>query len=180
MALIKCSECGRQISEKAEYCPNCGCPVEREQVQKQNQSALVCPECGQQISENAECCPNCGFPIQDAVIKPSKFVQTNDVGKCRHNKKSLGQRKAAFLIISMIIIVLAGAVLIYMHVNKSSDNYVSQDLKIFELKGRVRQCSIRGGTIGALPSPIDMYFSYDGKLERFVTDEDTYPQIRNL
>lgn len=28
MALIKCSECGRKISDKATICPICGCPVE--------------------------------------------------------------------------------------------------------------------------------------------------------
>lgn len=33
MALIKCSECGHDISEKALICTNCGCPIE---VTKQN------------------------------------------------------------------------------------------------------------------------------------------------
>lgn len=27
MALIKCPECGKEISDKAPSCPNCGCPV---------------------------------------------------------------------------------------------------------------------------------------------------------
>lgn len=27
MALIKCSECGKKISNKAKTCPNCGCPI---------------------------------------------------------------------------------------------------------------------------------------------------------
>lgn len=27
MALIKCSECGKEISDKASACPHCGCPV---------------------------------------------------------------------------------------------------------------------------------------------------------
>ena len=27
MALIKCSECGQQISDKANVCPKCGCPI---------------------------------------------------------------------------------------------------------------------------------------------------------
>ncbi len=27
MALIKCPECGKEISDKASACPNCGCPV---------------------------------------------------------------------------------------------------------------------------------------------------------
>ena len=28
MALIKCPECGKQISDKAESCPNCGYRIE--------------------------------------------------------------------------------------------------------------------------------------------------------
>lgn len=27
MALIKCPECGKEISDKAASCPNCGCPI---------------------------------------------------------------------------------------------------------------------------------------------------------
>lgn len=27
MALIKCSECNKEISDRAEFCPNCGCPL---------------------------------------------------------------------------------------------------------------------------------------------------------
>lgn len=29
MALIKCPECGREISDKASSCPNCGCPIQK-------------------------------------------------------------------------------------------------------------------------------------------------------
>lgn len=28
MALVKCSECGKEISSKATACPYCGCPIE--------------------------------------------------------------------------------------------------------------------------------------------------------
>ena len=27
MALIKCPECGKEISDKASTCPSCGCPI---------------------------------------------------------------------------------------------------------------------------------------------------------
>lgn len=30
MALIKCSECGKEISDKADKCPNCGRPVKKQ------------------------------------------------------------------------------------------------------------------------------------------------------
>lgn len=33
MALLQCSECGKQISDKASACPNCGNPVVQESSQ---------------------------------------------------------------------------------------------------------------------------------------------------
>lgn len=36
MALIKCIECGNEISNKAEVCPNCGCPVSETVKEKNN------------------------------------------------------------------------------------------------------------------------------------------------
>lgn len=39
MALINCPECGKEISDKATTCPNCGCPVaKRIEEQSENQS----------------------------------------------------------------------------------------------------------------------------------------------
>lgn len=32
MALIKCSECGKEISDKANTCVNCGCPINNDKV----------------------------------------------------------------------------------------------------------------------------------------------------
>ena len=37
MAMIKCSECKKEMSDKALKCPNCGCP---------NVPKIKCPECG--------------------------------------------------------------------------------------------------------------------------------------
>ena len=32
MALIKCPECGKEISDAAESCPNCGYPIKGQQL----------------------------------------------------------------------------------------------------------------------------------------------------
>ena len=41
MALIKCSECGHMISDKAMKCPKCGCPVEQAFLQDSSQKATT-------------------------------------------------------------------------------------------------------------------------------------------
>lgn len=38
MALIKCSECGKEISDKSTACIHCGCPIE---IKKEK----ICPSC---------------------------------------------------------------------------------------------------------------------------------------
>jgi hypothetical protein len=40
MALIKCPECGKEVSDKAVACPNCGCPVS-EQFSKNEDNEIV-------------------------------------------------------------------------------------------------------------------------------------------
>ena len=36
MALIRCTECGQMVSDKASRCPKCGCPTKKETVQHQD------------------------------------------------------------------------------------------------------------------------------------------------
>ena len=56
MALITCVECGNKVSDKAECCPECGCPVELK---------ITCFECGASISDKNEICPKCGVPLKE-------------------------------------------------------------------------------------------------------------------
>ncbi|MBM6991705.1 MAG: zinc ribbon domain-containing protein [Prevotella sp.] len=51
MAIIKCPECGRQISDKAPVCPNCGVEIAGK--------ITKCPQCGEVYFNNQEVCPNC-------------------------------------------------------------------------------------------------------------------------
>jgi RNA polymerase subunit RPABC4/transcription elongation factor Spt4 len=43
MALIKCKECGREVSDKANNCPNCGCPVDDRQESWSDNIDMVTP-----------------------------------------------------------------------------------------------------------------------------------------
>ena len=40
MALIKCSECGKEVSDKASNCPNCGAPIKEDEIQKEVKAGI--------------------------------------------------------------------------------------------------------------------------------------------
>lgn len=51
MAIIKCPECGHQISDKAPVCPSCGVEIAGKITR--------CPQCGEVYFKDREMCPNC-------------------------------------------------------------------------------------------------------------------------
>lgn len=48
MALIKCSECGKDVSEKAASCPYCGNPISQHSpiLKEEIEEYISCPKCG--------------------------------------------------------------------------------------------------------------------------------------
>lgn len=44
MALIKCTECGNEVSNKATACPKCGAPIEQKETPKVEEPKIVQPQ----------------------------------------------------------------------------------------------------------------------------------------
>ena len=59
MAIIKCPECGHQISDKAPTCPSCGVEIAGKVTR--------CPKCGEVYLNNEDWCPHCHYPTQQAA-----------------------------------------------------------------------------------------------------------------
>ena len=70
MAIIKCPECGHQISDKAPVCPNCGVEIAGKVTQ--------CPNCGEIYFRNEDSCPNCHRPTtaRGQETQPAEAVPT--------------------------------------------------------------------------------------------------------
>lgn len=90
MALIKCPECGKEVSDKATACPNCGVEIAPAEVK-----AIICPECGSEINPAQNICKNCGYD-------PIKIAK----GKSRKKKKMI----AIVLCILVVIAIIVGVV----------------------------------------------------------------------
>ena len=87
MAIIKCPECGHQISDKAPVCPSCGVEIAGK--------VIKCPHCGEVYFNNMEMCPNChelnptlthmtqrpAQPLQPSSIRQSASVQQQASGQ---------------------------------------------------------------------------------------------------
>lgn len=61
MALIKCPECSREISDKAESCPQCGLPLAKVISDTSNAKTVNCLDCKKEFNFDAEVCPHCGL-----------------------------------------------------------------------------------------------------------------------
>ena len=70
--IIKCPECGHQVSDRAKTCPSCGIEIAGKVTR--------CPDCGEIIFKDQAECPNCHCPInRDAVEEPLEKAVTTVV-----------------------------------------------------------------------------------------------------
>ena len=79
MALITCQECGNKVSDQAESCPECGCPVEKKILEIK----ITCFECGESFIQSQKTCPKCGAPNK----KPTQFDLSPNDEKVRESIK---------------------------------------------------------------------------------------------
>ena len=62
MAIIKCPECGHQVSDRAKTCPSCGIEIAGKITR--------CPDCGEYIFKDDRECPNCHCSINASASEP--------------------------------------------------------------------------------------------------------------
>lgn len=64
--IIKCPECGHQVSDRAKTCPSCGVDIAGKVTR--------CPDCGEYIFKDDHECPNCHCSINAAASEPAPVI----------------------------------------------------------------------------------------------------------
>ena len=101
MSLIKCKECGKEISDTATCCVHCGCPIIKE---------TICPECKKTIPNQETVCPNCGFQLEGkSEVQPKNKT---------FNKRTL----IPILLVAVIILIIV-LVIVFTNGDKLVCNY---------------------------------------------------------
>lgn len=83
MALIRCPECGCEISDKALSCPKCGCPKEeymkpKELPPEKRPELFNCVNCGRPLPIGIDRCIYCAYEYKE--IKSEQLQRESDTG----------------------------------------------------------------------------------------------------
>lgn len=68
MALVRCPECGKEISDSAKSCPGCGYVFTE---------TKFCRFCGEKIAADSVVCTKCGRQVEDMSSKNPNIVINN-------------------------------------------------------------------------------------------------------
>jgi uncharacterized membrane protein YvbJ len=71
--IIKCPECGHQVSDRAKTCPSCGVDILGKVTR--------CPDCGEYIFKDDHECPNCHCSINAAAPESNPSSQNTQSGQ---------------------------------------------------------------------------------------------------
>jgi rRNA maturation endonuclease Nob1 len=91
-----CLYCGLQLPDRADFCPQCGRPIEdairvESGVQmRRTTMAKGCLYCGLQLPDRADFCPQCGRPLERGfTIRPIQEPEFERLHKERKGKDDL-------------------------------------------------------------------------------------------
>ena len=103
MAMIKCPECGQEISDKAKKCVHCG-----KILIEDKPATKICSDCGKENPIDATECVHCGCPFEEEkkdeqLVAESVPVQTPIETKPKKN--------IAKIVIPIVVIVVLGAII---------------------------------------------------------------------
>lgn len=149
--LIRCPECGHQVSEKAPLCPNCGVEIAG--------NISVCQQCGTKYISGTEC-PSCGSkeytesnepvvvasPIEEKheiiaepIVEPMENVEENEFEEIptEHSKqegiKKEKESRTSTLVVSLLIATLICGIGLYFYKDATermgNEQLVNQDVK---------------------------------------------------
>lgn len=107
MAIIKCIDCGKDISDRSEFCIHCGCPISfskssktQEEMQYSEQAFTTCPVCKKQFPNGALKCDVCLYsvlPSENIKIDNKTIVECPYCQSSNTKKISSASRAASLL-----------------------------------------------------------------------------------
>lgn len=128
MAIIKCPECGHEVSDAAERCPNCGVAIAG--------NIKVCPDCGRVVLKNATTCPSCGARFQvsedgEATApkenREARSSQYSNIDPYAPDGKKKRSNKGIIIGVVVAVVIVGLGALAYILISKSQREMNEQE-----------------------------------------------------
>lgn len=100
MAMIKCPECGKDISNQSDKCIYCGFPI-------RNEDMIVCSNCGVLNQAGSTFCSSCGNPLIKGITAPSTTKAHKSANKKKHSKKRHSKAPLFMSLFFLLLILIA-------------------------------------------------------------------------
>jgi len=116
--IIKCPECGHQVSDQAKTCPSCGIEIAGKITR--------CPDCGEVIFKEQPVCPSCHCSINGAVAPEETAVVQQQPAQAEKQPAPRRPRKhragITALIVAFVIALIVVFLGIYFMKNQEQQN----------------------------------------------------------
>lgn len=98
--MIKCPECGKDISNQSDKCIYCGFPI-------RNEDMIVCSNCGVLNQAGSTFCSSCGNPLVKGITAPSTAKAHKSANKKKHSKKRHSKAPLFMSLFFLLLILIA-------------------------------------------------------------------------
>ena len=98
--MIKCPECGKDISNQSDKCIYCGFPI-------RNEDMIVCSNCGVLNQAGSTFCSSCGNPLVKGITAPSTTKAHKSANKKKHSKKRHSKAPLFMSLFFLLLILIA-------------------------------------------------------------------------
>lgn len=194
---IFCKNCGKELNEKLEFCPNCG-------ISRMGGNDRFCSKCGSRIENDAKFCPNCGkkspsnlninvkilpikkiaivlgilFLLVSGIITGSKIIpkifvtpeQLMTEGNYEKAYSKAKKDKKEQVLVENLIIDICNDIKDNM---KDPSSFGLRDVW-YESRGRKRMVLYTSGknSVGGIVSSLEFYFFNEGEYQMFTSITD--------
>lgn len=159
MAIIKCPECGHQVSDHATSCPSCGIGIAGH-VKK-------CPHCGAVVFADKDICPDCHCNLNAPLARPkAEREAVEEVGKpvptpqpqaapdkggdsadgVNTPPRQPKKKSYIVIVITVVILLIAGFVVYYIYDNSQRRS-----------EQEAYASAMRSGEAGVMQNYLDIY-----------------------
>ena len=110
--IIKCPECGHQVSDRAKTCPSCGIDIAGKITR--------CPDCGEYIFKDDRECPNChcsinasaSVPVADQEVPATHYDLAPEIPEIPMPEPAKSQKKGHKILWSSVVVGFVIALII--------------------------------------------------------------------